>query len=241
MEDVDEYDQSFQEIYNAELYYKNRYHFYEHPNKLPGLICSFLFDSYGFDPDKWYSSIAIHDKCQGVLYETWLNPDNPINEIYVYYQIRDHIEDTREIKKITICEDGFINYQNYIGSNRNIYVGRALYMTCVQMNNTFLYSKLFLGYEYKYRYPDCKKNIYLLPVFKGVIPSLKNLSRNRIRLLAAKQLGFLDETNEYEGELKHFTVDYKGCWHPALINFLKEFTRDNTQFIKDIILNLPKI
>jgi predicted Zn-ribbon and HTH transcriptional regulator len=250
---------------------KSGYDFFENQYKLPGEICSEIFEfSRQFKENEWYNHEQIYDLSEGILHNIWLDPDNPNSVIYIQFTEYDFYRNRREIIQVYINEVRYIgkelsilnflrksNEKNNNGSNelndksyeeiieKENMIFRSPF-TCTELDERFIYSRLFLGYDYETIINNYgAKTFKLLPVRNKVL-SLKNLSIRNIRLFIAEQLDLIKEINKSEIILKPLTLRCNGnCvryrkWEPSLIQYLDEFIKDQPLFIKEM-LDLRKI
>ena len=119
-------------------------------------------------------------------------------------------------------------------------IGHMIYdsdLTFTELNERFIFSKLFLGYDYKIYRP----NLYyadtdIIP-YKDKIFSLKKLCIRRIRLHVAEELDFVEEINNSKILLKTLTTysNYYLQWNPLLTEYLKYLIKDQPVFIKELL------
>ena len=119
-------------------------------------------------------------------------------------------------------------------------IGHMIYdsdLTLTELNERFIFSKLFLGYDYKIYRP----NLYyadtdIIP-YKDKKFSLKKLCIMRIRLHVAEELDFVEEINNSKILLKPLTTynNYFLQWNPLLTEYLKYLIKDQPSFIKEIL------
>ena len=119
-------------------------------------------------------------------------------------------------------------------------IGHMIYdsdFTFTELNDRFLYSKIFLGYDYKLYHSDLYyENIDILP-YKDKIFSLKKLCIRRIRLYVAEKLDFVEEINNSKILLKPLTIiNNSGLqWNPLLIQYLENLIKEQPLFIREIL------
>ena len=250
---------------------KSGYDFFENQYKLPGEICSEIFEfSRQFKENEWYNHEQIYDLSEGILHDIWLDPDNPNSVIYIQFTEYDFYRNRREIIQVYINEVRYIGKElsilNFLGksneknNNESNELNNKSYeeiivkenmifrspFTRTELDERFIYSRLFLGYDYETIINNYgAKTFKLLPVRNKVL-SLKNLSIRNIRLFIAEQLYLIEEINKSEIILKPLTLRCNGnCvgyrkWEPSLIQYTDEFIKDQPLFIKEM-LDLRKI
>ena len=119
-------------------------------------------------------------------------------------------------------------------------IGHMIYdsdLTFNELNERFIFSKLFLGYDYKIYRP----NLYyadtdIIP-YKDEKISLKKLCIRRIRLHVAEELDFVEKINNSKILLKPLTTysNYYLQWNPLLTEYLKYLIKDQPVFIKELL------
>jgi hypothetical protein len=126
-----------------------------------------------------------------------------------------------------VRKENIISYSNY---NRS------------ELRDRFLYSRLFLGYDYKSIINDYgEKHFKLLPV-KNKVLSLKTLCIRNIRLWITDQLDLIKYIDKYEIILEPLTLigefnmgGYSRKWIPELLDFNERFLQNQPQYIKDML------
>jgi len=119
-------------------------------------------------------------------------------------------------------------------------IGHMIYdsdLTFNELNERFIFSKLFLGYDYKIFRPNLYyANTDIIP-YKDKIFSLKKLCIRRIRLHVAEELDFVEEINNSKILLKTLTTysNYYLQWNPLLTEYLKYLIKDQPVFIKELL------
>ena len=129
--------------------------------------------------------------------------------------------------KEIVRKENIISYSNYTRS---------------ELDDRFLYSRLYLGYDYKSIINDYGgKNFKILPV-KNKVLSLKNLSIRNIRLWIADQLNLIKYIDKSEIILEPLTLrgkfnmsGYSRKWLPELLHFNERFLQNQPQYIKDLL------
>tara|TARA_B110000438_G_C15514810_1_gene521518 strand:- start:45 stop:524 length:480 start_codon:yes stop_codon:yes gene_type:complete len=116
---------------------KTGFDFFKNPGKLPGEICSNIFEGNYFLPDIWYSADDIFTKSEGILFKTWLDHENPTNIIYIYYMKYDSHKEPREIEKIEISEDGKFIYKDCVTQNISEHGWKAVAITYNKLEERF--------------------------------------------------------------------------------------------------------
>ena len=250
---------------------KSGYDFFEHDFELPGEICLDIFEfPEQFKEKKWYNQEQIYELSEGILHNIWLDPDNPNSVIYIKFTEYKYSYCKREIIQVYINEVKYIGKElsilNFLGksneknNNESNELNNKPYgeivvkensifnspFTCTELDERFIYSRLFLGYNYETIINKFgEKTFRLLPV-KNKVLSLKKLSIRNIRLFIAEQLDLIKEINKSEIIWKPLTVrcngNYAGYrkWKPSLIQYTDEFIKDQPLFIKEM-LDLRKI
>lgn len=250
-------------------YSESGYDFFEHDFQLPGEICIDIFEfTSQFEKEKnykkWYDHEEIYDLSEGILNHIWLDPDNPNGVIYIEFQAYDHHREPRQRIEINVSEikysgidvldnsdkDSSNEYNNkfsnkYKIENWNIVKKENMIYDCpytrTELDERFLYSRLYLGYDYEIiinKYGE--KTFKLLPV-KNKVLSLKNLSIRNIKLWIAEQLYLIKEINKAEIILKpltlrgqHLMVGYRK-WLPNIVEFHERLLQNQPQYIRDIL------
>ena len=129
--------------------------------------------------------------------------------------------------KELVRKENIISYSNYTRS---------------ELDDRFLYSRLYLGYDYKSIINDYGgKHFKILPV-KNKVLSLKNLSIRNIRLWIADQLNLIKYIDKSEIILEPLTLigkfnmsGYSRKWLPELLHFNERFLQNQPQYIKDLL------
>ena len=204
--------------------------FFNHPEEIPGFILEDIaeFPSQ-FKDEKWYSSEEIYDLSGAFFSNIWLDPDNPTCIIYLDFQPYDHHCVCRELIKIHI----FALKREYI-----IYDSPY---SREELDERFLYSRLFLGYDYQSDVNKCGvKYFNILPVKDNVL-SLKKLCIRNIKLLIAEKLDLIKKINKSEIILKPLTLRCNSrqegyCkWNPKIIDFHERFLHNQPEYIKNML------
>ena len=190
------------------------------------------------------------------------DPDNPNCVIYLDFQPYDHHSSPRELIEIYIddviysgvdvldnSDKDFSNEYNNKFSNKyknwNIIIKKNMIYDCsysrTELNERFLYSRLFLGYDYQSNINDYgEKYFIVLPVKENVL-SLKKLCIRNIKLLIADQLDLIKEINKSEIILKPLTLRCNSreagyCkWNQKIIDFHEMFLNNQPEYIKMLL------
>ena len=217
------------------------YDFYGNYFKLPGKIIKDIAEfPRQFEDDKWYSHKEIFDKSGAILNNIWLDPDNPNCIVYLDFQPYDHRSSPRELIEIYIDD---VRYNNK--SNKETVKKENMIYDCpysrTELNERFLYSRLFLGYDYQSNINDYgEKYFIVLPVKENEL-SLKKLCLRIIKLLIADQLDLINEINKSEIILKPLTLKCNSreagyCkWNPKIIDFHEMFLNNQPEYIKMLL------
>jgi hypothetical protein len=110
------------------------------------------------------------------------------------------------------------------------------------LDDRFLYSRLYLGYDYKSITNDYgEKQLKIFPV-KNKVLSLKKLSIRNIRLWIADQLDLIKYIDKYEIILEPLTLlgefkirRYSRKWLPELLDFNERFLQNQPKYVKQLL------
>ena len=239
------------------------YDFFEHDFKLPGEICIDLFEiTRQFKEKEWYSHDEIYDLSGGILNNIWLDPDNPNEVIYIDYQSYDNYDVTRELIRIDISEIRYSNQLSMVKFSDNFYeefneefnsesneelvrkeniISYSNY-TRSELDDRFLYSRLYLGYDYKSIINDYGKKQFKISPVKSKVLSLKKLSIRNIRLWIADQLNLIKYIDKSEIILEPLTLlgkfnirRYSRKWLPKLLDFNERFLKNQSKYVKELL------
>ena len=239
------------------------YDFYENYFKLPGEILKDIAEfPRQFEDNKWYSHKEIFDKSGAILNDIWLDPDNPNCIVYLDFQPYDHRSSPRELIEIHIVDvrysgtdvldnsnkDSSNEYNNKFSNkykNWNIVIKKNMIYDCpysrTELNERFLYSRLFLGYDYQSNINDYGEKYFIVLPEKENVLSLKKLCIRNIKLLIADQLDLINEINKSEIILKPLTLKCNSreagyCkWNPKIIDFHEMFLNNQPEYIKNLL------
>lgn len=242
---------------------KSGYDFFGYEFQLPGEICIDIFEYTGqFKEKEWYTHDRIYELSGGILYNIWLDPDNPNGVIYIDFKAYDHNSVIREIIQVYINEirySGKISILKFLEEsneksnikinnkpNDEIIIKENIIFnspfTRTELDERFIYSRLFLGYDYELNFNEYEENYFKLLPVKDKVLSLKKLSIRNIRLFIAKQLDLIKEINKSKIILKPVTLRHRTQyfhifreWNPSIIQYIDKFIKDQPLFIKEML------